>query len=221
MVAGSRHQLRILVQKELPGVWDFTLLPSSSSTGSHCGLLDRYWVGLAPAVTPQRHTGRQISMLYCMSSLTPNTTSSRECLKFISMHLRRIASRKTCTPPPPVLSVCVLLFLLKSGKIHPFFCCCLFPPQASILEKWRKSSQGKILEHRFSLDNFKLLNCFSIFVWFDFDYFAPLFGFADSTSCFVSLPKAYRLHYFFLFITQNSVLHYLDFLHVQHIRDCL
>jgi len=52
LAVGSTHQLQTLVQKEPPGVGDFTLLPSS--TGSHCSLLNRHRVGLTPAVPPRR-----------------------------------------------------------------------------------------------------------------------------------------------------------------------
>lgn len=77
VAVGSRHQLQTLVQKEPPGVGDFTLLPSS--TGSHCGLLNRYWVGLTPAVPPPcRHgpTARHSLLLvdWCPDSLEQDGT---------------------------------------------------------------------------------------------------------------------------------------------------
>lgn len=51
LAAGPRHQLQTLVQKEPPGVCDFTLLPSSA--GSLCGPLNRRRAGLTPAVPPR------------------------------------------------------------------------------------------------------------------------------------------------------------------------
>ncbi|KAJ4924034.1 hypothetical protein JOQ06_000276 [Pogonophryne albipinna] len=45
------------VQKEPPGVGDFTLLPSS--TGSHCSLLNRHRLGLTPAVPPAPRASAQ------------------------------------------------------------------------------------------------------------------------------------------------------------------
>ncbi len=118
VAVGSRHQLQTLVQKEPPGVGDFTLLPSS--TASHCGLLNRYWVGSTPAVPPpcRRGSTAQHSLLlvdWCPDSVEQDRT------KHVWIHFQVYSESLFCN-----LSISIFSSNARQEKMsnYSFRCSC-------------------------------------------------------------------------------------------------